>query len=428
MAAMRRILLSTIALVFILVPLALVAAVLLCLEDGPSVARSAELTPGHVEQAKRLLEAHDPRRLGGGGVREIRLSASELDLAANYLAHRYGGGSSARIDLASDTVKIAVSIELPQQTFGRFMNVAISLRESAGLPVLDALSIGRLVVPAWVGRLALEGAARAMTSEAEYRLVVDTIRRVAIDDGGLRVTYAWQEDLPDRLRSAALPPADRERLKRYHERLVQIVGEGGTQGALPLPRLLAPLAELAVERGGADPQAESRALIAVVAAYTSGIGITAFVPQAREWSLPARRWVTLSGRHDLAQHFTVSAALAAFAGSPLADAIGLYKEVEDSRGGSGFSFKDLAADRAGTVFGEFATRSADNARGLQRRLAGGATEEDMMPRLANLPEFLSEAQFRRRFGGVGEPAYENMMRRIERRIAACALYREAEPE
>ncbi len=421
---MKRFLLSSFAFALVAVPLMLAAAVFLCFEDRPSVSRSAELTPAHIERAKRVLEAHDPRGLGGGGVRELRLGVAELDLAANYLAHRYGGGS-ARIDLDSDTVELALSVEVPHMPFGRFLNIVITVRETPGLPALEALSIGRVTVPAWAGKLVLAGAARAMATVEEYRLAAATIRGVAIDEKGMRVVYAWQEDLPDRLRAAALPLVDRERLKIYHEGLVRVAGQARPQGGLPLPRLLVPLAAVAVERSaGGDAQAESRALIAVVAAYVSGSGITAIVPQAREWPRAARRTVTLAGRRDLAQHFTVSAALAAFAGSPLADAIGLYKEVEDSRGGSGFSFKDIAADRAGTVFGELATRSADSARTLQQNLAAGVNERDMMPDVANLPEFLSDAQFRRRFGGVGAPAYKNMMRKIERRIAACTLYRQ----
>lgn len=49
---------------------------------------------------------------------------------------------------------------------------------------------------------------------------------------------------------------------------------------------------------------------------------------ARGW--PRLRWVRidLAGRHDLAQHFVVSAALAAWSGEPVADAIGLYKELK----------------------------------------------------------------------------------------------------
>jgi uncharacterized protein YfiM (DUF2279 family) len=173
----------------------------------------------------------------------------------------------------------------------------------------------------------------------------------------------------------------------------------------------------------ADPRAEIRAVIAVVAFYVNGKGLSAIVPGAKSWPHPAPRKVTLNGREDFPQHFTISAALAANAGGPLSDAIGLYKEVDDSRGGSGFSFNDIAADRAGAVFGEIATRSEESARTLQQRIAAGLKEADMMPEVADLPEFMSEAEFKRRFGGIGAPAYNKMMQDIERRIAACALYR-----
>ena len=42
--------------------------------------------------------------------------------------------------------------------------------------------------------------------------------------------------------------------------------------------------------------------------------------------------------------------------------------------------------------------------------------------LADLPEYMPEAEFKGRFGGVGAPAYKQMMQDIERRVAACALY------
>ena len=76
--------------------------------------------------------------------------------------------------------------------------------------------------------------------------------------------------------------------------------------------------------------------------------------------------VTLQQRWDYPLHFLISALVAAEAGTPLADAVGLWKELTDARrGGSGFSFEDLAADRAGTRFGELAIR--DPAR-LQARI------------------------------------------------------------
>jgi hypothetical protein len=106
----------------------------------------------------------------------------------------------------------------------------------------------------------------------------------------------------------------------------------------------------------------------------------------------------------------------------LADAVGLYKEVADSRGGSGFSFNDLAADRAGSKFGEYAADRA-NARALQEKLRAGISERDIMPPAADLPESMHEKEFKRRFGGVDAPEYKNMIGEIERRVAALPLYR-----
>ena len=238
------------------------------------------------------------------------------------------------------------------------------------------------------------------------------------------MVYEWRDDLPARLGKLMLPPEDSERLRVYQERLVKFTRDAATPRSVSLAELLTPLLRLAAERGASgDAQAENRAVIAVVAFYANGKGLVAIVPGAKDWPRPKPRTVTLKGRTDSPLHFTVSAALAANAGGPLSDAIGLYREVDDSRHGSGFSFADIAADRAGTMFGEFATRSPDSARRLQQRVAAGVREADLIPEIADLPEFMPEAEFRRRFGGVGAPAYKQMMQDIERRVAACGLYR-----
>ncbi len=133
--------------------------------------------------------------------------------------------------------------------------------------------------------------------------------------------------------------------------------------------------------------------------------------------------VTLAGRTDFPQHFTISAALTATAGSPLSDAVGLYKEVDDARRGSGFSFNDIAADRAGTRFGALAMAGPDARARLETVLARGLREADLIPDVRDLPEFMAEPEFLRRFGGVGAPPYRRMMADIEQRIAALPLYR-----
>ena len=99
--------------------------------------------------------------------------------------------------------------------------------------------------------------------------------------------------------------------------------------------------------------------------------------------------------------------------------VGLYKEIADSRGGSGFSFSDLAADRAGAMFGTLAVESAD---ALQKGLTAGLAEEDVMPEIADLVDGLPEPEFLRRFGSVGSPGYDRVVRDIDRRVAQCRLF------
>ena len=60
---------------------------------------------------------------------------------------------------------------------------------------------------------------------------------------------------------------------------------------------------------------------------------------------------------------------------------------------------------------------------LQRQMSDGVRESDIMPAVSDLPEFMPEAEFKRRFGGIDAPAYKRMMAEIERRIAALPLYR-----
>jgi hypothetical protein len=46
-----------------------------------------------------------------------------------------------------------------------------------------------------------------------------------------------------------------------------------------------------------------------------------------------------------------------------------------------------------------------------------------MPDVTDLPEFMSEAEFKQRYGGIGSPRYERTMAMIEARVASRPLLR-----
>ena len=235
---------------------------------------------------------------------------------------------------------------------------------------------------------------------------------------GARLVHA----LPPAVQAPVAPVVDAERVRVYHARIASGVAR---LAARPSLAQLLPLVLLGAGDGGSNEGIvdDHRAALLALAFYVNNWPIEAMVPEARGWPRAERRNTLLRGRHDLAQHFTVSAVVSAFSGTAIANAVGLYKEMDDVRRASGFSFSDLAADRAGTLFGEMATTSSESAWRLQGRLASGLIEDDIMPVVVGLPDNLTRAEFTRRYGDVGSPAYTRLLDEIDRRIAALPLFR-----
>lgn len=405
--------------------LASLLVVFFAVSSAPLVSSTASLTPQHIERAKRLLKSNDPRKMKSGVLRTITVSQEDLDLAVNYLAQQFGKGNS-QIVLSDGAATVRASVLLPANPLGRYLNIDAALNESTRFPRFEYLRIGSVRIPAMLANALLRAGLARLQGSADYGATADTIKHVTARNGVLSVVYEWNDAVMLQLQAALVPREDQERMKAYQAHLVTLTSAPKTPRELPLGMLVQSLFSLAAERGAgvaADAAAENRAAIIVLTFYVNGKGLNAIIPSAQQWPMPVRRHVTLGGRDDFSQHFTISAALAATAGSPLSNAVGLYKEVDDSRGGSGFSFNDIAADRAGTRFGELATGREAEIQKLRRLLGKGLGDQDLLPDVKDLPEFMQEAEFKRRYGGIGAPAYLKMMDTIERRLAALPPYR-----
>lgn len=123
---------------------------------------------------------------------------------------------------------------------------------------------------------------------------------------------------------------------------------------------------------------------------------------------------TMRERHDLAQHFWISAAIAAIAGPSPAEMAGIAKEGRDADGGSGFSFCDLCADLAGISLAErLKTGDASMARIRRQFLVG-----EFLPPLDGLDEGLGREEFARRFGATSDPRFQAVKQQLRARIEA----------
>jgi hypothetical protein len=61
---------------------------------------------------------------------------------------------------------------------------------------------------------------------------------------------------------------------------------------------------------------------------------------------------------------------------------------------------------------------------MQERLAHGFRVDDFFPRADGLPEGIPDAELQSRYGGVGGPLYRRQFDEVERRVSACAAYRD----
>lgn len=133
-----------------------------------------------------------------------------------------------------------------------------------------------------------------------------------------------------------------------------------------------------------------------------------------------RSRITLRGRNDLARHFWVSAALVILSDENRSMTVGIGKEMMDAtKGGSGFSFVDLTADRAGTLLAVAATKNNANAHNVQDRVESGVVIADFFPEIDGLPEGIRGEIFQSEYGGLGGKETQRLAKEIERRISAC---------
>ncbi len=390
------------------------AAIFVLTDRQALVSRSDAISPATVAQARRLFDTNDPRRLRPGEIRTVVIPVSLIDEGVNYLAGRYlhGRASFAPKDGQGG---FDVSVALPAN---RFANLQVLVRSVNGRLQVQQARLGPLSLPASLIEQAIVRLIATAGYQREWQLAGQSLLNVAFDarSSHALVTYRWEPRILDHARTVALEQEDIAYLEQAHLAFAASLAHRSAGSAMPLADVL----QAQFPAPGETHARRARAVLLVLAAYLAEKDLASLVPQVHQW--PRLKWVniTLAGRHDLAQHFVVSAALAAWAGEPVADAIGLYKELQDARHGSGFSFIDLSADRAGTRFGEKAIVQPAE---LSARLRTPLADKDLLPPVADLPEDLHNPAFSGRFHNHESREFKAMAAEIERRLSTLPLYR-----
>ena len=439
--ALRR---GLLALVFLPVKLAaaVVAAGLLggalllaSLEREPALAEAPAIRTEEKRELVALLRGKDPRTIAPGDTRTVRLAQRDVDRIVAWglplvaPAERVRG----RVLLGpADGTLLEGSARVP--SLGRWLNLAASFRarvEQGRFELREPrLRAGRFELPHGLLDAAAPALSALVRAERRLRPVLPQVRDLHVEGGTLVATYGRIEAPAGLLASLVWGEGASEALREpVAEQVRGILAalEAAPAGDARFAKAYETTFARARARGGSAVEENRAAILALALVLGSSrlgavVGDVMDAAQARR-AHALRAATTLRGRDDWTRHFSISSALRILSAVAPSNAAGLLKEELDADGGSGFSFGDLLADRAGTSFAERATRDEAAAAALQSRLAGGFVVGDFFPPATGLPEGIPDAELRARYGGVGGPLFKQHADDVERRVAACAGYR-----
>ena len=381
------------------------------------------LTREDIARAKKIL--HEGSKTKPDEIGIIELTQPDINLAANYLLNRYNK-SAAKIELKNNMLRFTVTMTLPENILGHYVNISFRLGNDNGvdLPRLKKFKAGNLLLPAKFAAFVIKKIIHFTSLNDYFILATHPIKYVKIDQQKITIVYYSSLETLVQARNFLTQSNDSPELDIYRRKLAEIITRHDPAWRLSLADLLKPLFELAYQRSTLENAIdENKMVIMTVNEYVNKKETKIFLPSPILNPATGQQYSAfLYKRIDLAQHFIASAALTASVNGQVAKIAGEEKELSDAQGGSGFSFIDLAADKAGTRFGEMATSSPESARKLQQAMSGIKDYSDFMPDPRDLPEHMDETEFKQRYQSIDSPAYQAITRQIDARIAATPIY------
>lgn len=427
--SMFKLLFRLISLGLFIAPFALT---MLAIERTPLVAGQDRSAFDDIGDAKDILKRFDPRMMSDNATTKVSVTDDEISMAIAAALSRFTP-LAAKVYAAEDGVTIQGTAELPiPNTFlGRYINIEAVIATSDSELVVSQLSIGALPIPSWIIKPVTITLLDWFMGAGKGAPTYAAIRSVDVDGNLITVAFQPPANLVADLKNAAgnaLHLGNAEAVRAYYGKLTEVSLSSAGGQSISLSSYMGPLFALAKTRSqSASPVDENRALILALAMYFGDSRFELLLRSVNTADLSDGNFdssdVKLERRHDWVQHFVTTAGIQVAAGSGISNFIGEAKEVSDAEGPSGFSFTDIAADRAGVRFAEVATASASSARKLQEALAGRAAESDFFPKVSDLPEGLSEGDFKSAYGDLNTAAYNAMIAAIDKRIAKVALYK-----
>jgi len=401
---------------------AVVIAIIIALSTSNKSTNTPKWTLSNtdIQRAKNIVHASQQAT---GQFVSLDLTERDLNIACAYLLNLYTN-SQSHIQINADFIAFKLIFALSKNDFGQTLPIQFQLHfPPYQAPEIKKLQIGEMAIADIYAGLLIENAITHTRLNQYLELISNNIKEIRLHSQQLHIKYQRPNNSPliipeSNIQKQPFTILDDQALEQYQQALNASLRKHDRAWLLPLSDVLQPLFQLAQQRSTiANAIAENQLAIFVANRYVNNS------PRLENIRANPRYPVYLYKRRDMAQHFMWSATLSALGGGQLAQLIGVEKELNDAKTGSGFSFIDLAADRAGIHFGKQATASPQQAIKIQQYMANIKHYKAFMPNVKDLPESLSTQAFIAQYQSVYSPKYQAILQEIDRRIAESEIYR-----
>ncbi|MCG7644910.1 PHP domain-containing protein [Alteromonas sp. Cnat3-28] len=401
----------------------------------PIVAPKGNVSPQQVQSAKNVVKKVWEQLASNQTQAKFTLNQEELNDLTAIAGHTLKGSSFA-INVSSFGVNIASSLRIPILSNALFINgYCLYGNELSGFAMVGC-KLGKVPIPAFIAELILNAGLWLVFGDeikqnvnaliASAKPNGDTISFDAKKSANFKDAVKASLSTASQLASAVTPSqtAKPVLVKAYID---HILATSQTNKSLSffIGQVFAK-AQLA-SLDGADPVEENRAALWALAIVFGSERFAVLSDIDISINANYRAVTTLNGRGDLSLHFLYSSILEQVGKENIGLSIGELKELLDSNeGGSGYSFADLAADKAGMAFSKFVTSNDESAIYAQDLLAYQTKEELFLPAIHDLPEGFRGEEFNEIIGYVGSSVYNEIESRIDKRIISLPLYSSGE--
>ena len=388
-----------------------------------------ELNHSDIIKLKKDLSNSNPFKHQRQGLKNVSIDEKAVNQGARIFLSNY---ENIPVDIqfykGRADIFTSPSIQLP--TLNLFFNTRLSiLFENNELAPSNVL-VGYLPIPDFITKV-LYSSSKSFFSEKypNYTKLLSNLEKVSFFEKKVSIHYRWDHRFAREAqkfsKNMLLSKEEQKLIAIYYQQLSKIP-RFYLQKPSSVHSIIRPLFAHAKHRVslGHDPVLENKAVLLTLGIFSSGIRINRLIKGENNKYLRHQHYgqLNLSGRSDLMRHFLISAALTVSTNKVLTDTIGTSKEINDAVGGSGFSFADLLADRAGVAFANYATNS-DTASLFQEKVTSEEfSASDFMPLHQDLPESITASQFNQIYGDTKNDKYLLMEKEIKQRINALSIY------